>query len=372
MIWKNIGFFFALFIILLSSFLVQYSVSMSSGLLIFNKHIFFFILCIPLSVLIILLPIEKIIFFNKFIYYVNLLVLFITLIIGKTTMGATRWLNLAGLTFQPAEFMKISIILMLSSYFYKANESSIKKLSYFFIPTIYLSLPVILILLQPNLGTSIIIILISLSIILIVFSKLEILWIPLTIILISGPFIWEFGLHSYQRQRVLTFIDPERDSKGKGYNIIQSKIAIGSGGLFGAGYMNGTQNKLQFLPEQHNDFIFSVFAEEFGFIGTIFLILMYFIIILYTIQLAIRTENLVHKLIIIGCNSMIFWHTIVNTFMTMDLIPVVGVPLPFLSYGRSFFLSSIICISLIINLMRRNSKQRIDVQNEDYKILIRN
>jgi rod shape determining protein RodA len=148
MIWRNVGFFFALFIILLSSFLVQYSVSVSNNLLIFNKHIFFFIFCIPVSLLIILMPIEKIIFVNKFVYYINLLVLFGTLIIGKTSMGATRWLNLGGLTFQPSEFMKISIILILGSYFHKANEINIKKLSYFFIPIVYFSLPVLLILLQ--------------------------------------------------------------------------------------------------------------------------------------------------------------------------------------------------------------------------------
>ena len=352
MFLKNLWFFLALFLLLIAGFFSQYSVSSSDNLSTFNKHLFFFIFCVPISAAVIYTPLNKIINFNVWIYLVNLVVLFSVLLIGKTKMGATRWLNFGGVAFQPSEFVKISIILMIAHYFAKTNIMSSRRLTYFFGPIIYCALPVVLIVLQPNLGTSMIITLISVSMIMMIFDRLKIVAMLLSILLSSTPLIWKVGLHDYQKKRIMTFLHPEKDSSGAGYNIIQSKIAIGSGGLFGKGYLNGTQSKLQFLPEQHNDFVFSVFGEEFGFFLSIFLILTYSILLFQIVKIAMNTVNLTHKSVLLGCNSMIFWHVIVNTYMCMDLIPVVGVPLPFLSYGRSFFLSNIVCVSLVINVMR--------------------
>ena len=192
------------------------------------------------------------------------------------------------------------------------------------------------------------------------FMKNKILIIGFVLCLSSIPFMWKFGLHDYQKQRVLTFLNPESDPKGAGYNVIQSKIAIGSGGFFGKGYLNGSQNKLNFLPEQHTDFVFTVFAEEFGFFITMFLIFLY-LYLLYKITIyANSTNQIKEKLILIGCGALIFWHCFINIGMCMDLLPVVGVPLPFVSYGRSFLLSNIILVAFIINIVKNKDTKRMN------------
>ena len=357
------GYFFFLFTIILlfcAGFLVQYSTSLKNNLDIFNKHIVFFFLAIPLFFLIVFLKLEKILKINFYFYFLNILILIVVLVIGKTAMGATRWLKIGSINLQPSEFMKISIILMLASYFKNAKTYSIHTLFYFLIPILIFLVPTIFILLQPNLGTSMIIILISCTMIFTLFMKNKILIIGFVLCLSSIPFMWKFGLHDYQKQRVLTFLNPESDPKGAGYNVIQSKIAIGSGGFFGKGYLNGSQNKLNFLPEQHTDFVFTVFAEEFGFFITMFLIFLY-LYLLYKITIyANSTNQIKEKLILIGCGALIFWHCFINIGMCMDLLPVVGVPLPFVSYGRSFLLSNIILVAFIINIVKNKDTKRMN------------
>ena len=351
---KNNTFILAVLLLFIAGFVIQYSNSIGGNVEIFDKHIVFFFLFLPVSILLIFIPMEKIIHANKIFYIVNICILISVLIFGKSAMGATRWFNIVGVSVQPSEFIKISIILMIANALKKANLNNTSNLIYFIIPVLLFVIPVILILLQPNLGTSIIIVLIGSTIIFSLFYRFKILVTMFVLILLSLPIIWKFGLHDYQKQRVVTFMNPESDASGSGYNIIQSKIAIGSGGLFGRGYLNGSQNKLNFLPEQHTDFVFSVFAEEFGFIFTIILILIYICVIFKISIYSIHIDNIREKLILIGCNALIFWHLIINTFMSMDLIPVVGVPLPFLSYGRSFLAVNMVCISIILNILRKN------------------
>jgi rod shape determining protein RodA len=344
-------------ILFCAGFLVQYSSSVNNDFVMFNKHLFFFLFSIPLGVIFVFTPLKTIVQINRIAYLISILILVFVLIIGKTAMGATRWFTMAGISIQPSEFVKISVILIIADYFSLVKHWNLNRLIYFLPPVGLFLLPVLLILLQPNLGTAMIICLISGSMIMAIFPRLKLIALGLLLFVISVPFIWKFGLHDYQKQRVLTFLDPESEPSGAGYNIIQSKIAVGSGGVFGNGYLKGTQSKLDFLPEKHTDFVFSLFSEEFGFLITCGLIFAYIWLIFKILAYSIQVDDIYQKLILIGCNAMIFWHLVVNTFMSMDLIPVVGVPMPFLSYGRSFLLSNMIIIGLIFNILRTNNKR---------------
>ena len=364
--FKNHSFLIiAIILLFIAGFLVQYSTSLKNNLDVFNKHIIFFFLTIPVFFLIVFVKLEKILKINLYFYFINIFALAAVLVSGKTVMGATRWLKIGNINLQPSEFMKISIILMLAFYFKNAKTYSIKILSYFLIPILIFLVPVIFILFQPNLGTSMIILLISCTMIFTLFVKNKILIMSFLLCLTSIPFAWKFGLHDYQKQRVLTFFNPENDPKGSGYNVIQSKIAIGSGGFFGQGYLMGNQNKLNFLPEQHTDFVFTVVAEEFGFLIAMFLIFLYLYILLRITVYASFTNKIEEKLILIGCGALIFWHCFINIGMCMDLLPVVGVPLPFISYGRSFLLLNIVLVALIINII----KVGVDKKEKNFKAL---
>ena len=249
---KNNTFTIAVLFLFIVGFVIQYSNSIGGNVEIFDKHIVFFFLFLPISIVLIFIPIEKIICVNKIVYIINICILISVLIIGKSAMGATRWFNIVGVSVQPSEFVKISIILMIANAFKRANLNNISNLLHFIIPVLLFIVPVLLILLQPNLGTAIIIFLISGTMIFSLFSRVKILVTMFVLLLLSLPIIWKFGLHDYQKQRIVTFLNPESDASGSGYNIIQSKIAIGSGGLFGRGYLNGTQNKLNFGVQKKN------------------------------------------------------------------------------------------------------------------------
>jgi rod shape determining protein RodA len=355
---KHFFFIFSIILLFISGFLVQYSTSLKNNLDIFNKHVVFFFLISPLFILIIFTKLERILKINFYFYFINIAILIAVLLVGKTAMGATRWLKIGGINLQPSEFMKISIILMIAQYFKNTKIYFIYNLSYFFVPVLIFLIPIIFILLQPNLGTSMIIFLISLTMIFTLFMKNKVLIVSFLLCLLSIPFIWKFGLHDYQKQRVLTFFNPESDPRGAGYNVIQSKVAIGSGGFFGQGYLHGNQNKLNFLPEQHTDFVFTVFAEEFGFIITIFLVFLYLYILFKIVVYASLENQIEKKLILVGCGALIFWHCFVNIGMCMDLLPVVGVPLSFISYGRSFMLLNVILVALIINIIKDKKEEK--------------
>ena len=298
----------------------------------------------------------RFIFSNSYyIYLLVLLSLVVTDLLGYKAMGAKRWINLGFINIQPSEFMKIAVILALSRFFHNCHINNIKKYRHLLFPLGIILLPTLLILKQPNLGTSLIIILTSLTILFITGVKIQLfICLGLSTIL-SLPIIWRF-LHDYQKARILTFLDPSSDTLGAGYNIIQSIISIGSGGLFGKGFLKGPQNQLDFLPENHTDFVFGLIAEEGGFILCSLLLITYSLIIIIMYIISIQCLSHFYRIFILGFASLLFFHIVINIGMISRLLPVVGVPLPLLSYGGSNYLSIMIGIGLVINIYLNKTK----------------
>ncbi|MBM4277712.1 MAG: rod shape-determining protein RodA [Deltaproteobacteria bacterium] len=286
------------------------------------------------------------------IYATAVVLLIIVLGYGIITSGAQRWIRVGTIQFQPSEFVKISLILALAKFFqrYPGREGySLKHLAF---PFFLLFLPMILILKQPDLGTAIILFLVFFSIL--IFVKVR--WSSLITLGVIGvsilPLAWRF-LKDYQKRRIFTFFNPDLDPLGAGYHLIQSKIAVGSGGILGKGFMKGTQCKLGFLPEQHTDFIFSALGEEWGLVGCFIVIGLYFLLILWGLRIAIGSKDRFGAIVSFGVVAMLFWHTFINIGMVLGLMPVVGIPLPLLSYGGSFLLSTLIGIGLLLNVSMR-------------------
>lgn len=290
--------------------------------------------------------------FAYIVYATAVILLILVLGYGIITSGAQRWVRVGPLTFQPSEFVKISLILALAKFFqrYPGREGySLRDLA---LPFLLLFLPMILILKQPDLGTAIILLLVFLSIL--IFVKVR--WSSLITLGVIGvsilPLVWRF-LKDYQRQRIITFFNPELDPLGAGYHLIQSKIAVGSGGILGKGFMKGTQCRLGFLPEQHTDFIFSALGEEWGLVGCFIVVGLYFLLILWGLRIAIGSKDRFGAILCFGVVAMLFWHTFINIAMVLGLMPVVGIPLPLFSYGGSFLLSTLIGIGLLLNVSMR-------------------
>jgi rod shape determining protein RodA len=274
------------------------------------------------------------------------------LVFGKYVGGSRRWLILGPISIQPSELVKISIIAILAHYYSKDAYTRGFTLRELIRPFVLTMIPIVLIVRQPDLGTAMLIVLIAAA--MTIFVKIErrsLIYLIVTSSVII-PLIW-FFLKAYQKQRILVFLDPDRDPLGAGYHIIQSKIAIGSGMIGGKGYLKGTQNALSFLPEEHTDFIFSVLAEEWGFIGSILLIVFFFVLIFWGLNVAMKCREPFGTILSVGITSMIFWQALINIGMAMGLMPVVGVPLPFVSYGGSSVLTTAIGIGLLLNVSMR-------------------
>jgi rod shape determining protein RodA len=286
------------------------------------------------------------------IYFACILLLIAVLFFGKYVGGSRRWLIIGPLSFQPSELVKIAVILSLAHYYSKDAKTRGFTLRELIRPLMLTLLPVILIGMQPDLGTAGLLVLIAASIT--VFVKIErrsfIYLIASGAVLV--PLIW-FFLKEYQKKRILVFLDPDRDPLGAGYHIIQSKIAIGSGMLSGKGFLKGTQNALSFLPEEHTDFIFSVLAEEWGFLGSVTLVFLFLILIFWGLTVAHGCREPFGTIVAVGITGMIFWQVFINIGMSMGLMPVVGVPLPFVSYGGSSVLTTAIGIGLLLNVSMR-------------------
>ena len=287
------------------------------------------------------------------IIYIGILgMLACVLLFGKLAGGSRRWLVFGPVSIQPSELAKIAVIVILARYYsrrVKPQGFSLRELVY---PALLVMVPFALIVEQPDLGTGLTILLISGSITL--FVKIE----RRTFLFLGGvgaiatPLVW-FLLKDYQKQRILTFLDPNRDPLGAGYHIIQSKIAIGSGMMAGKGFLKGTQNTLSFLPEQHTDFIFSVLAEEWGFIGSSLSVFVFLVLIIWGLNISYRCKDPFGTILAFGVVTLIFWQTSINLGMVMGLLPVVGMPLPLISYGGSSVLSIMICIGLLMNVSMR-------------------
>ncbi|NIQ95785.1 MAG: rod shape-determining protein RodA [Desulfuromonadales bacterium] len=286
------------------------------------------------------------------LYGLAIFLLAFVLLFGKTSMGATRWIDLGFFNLQPSEVMKIVMIVILARYFSEHGHFRGHTLTDLLVPFGMLGLPVALVIVQPDLGTSMMLIFIAGTMILFAGLKRTTLAILSIFSVIAASTGW-FFLHDYQKERIRTFLDPERDPLGSGYHIIQSKIAVGSGGFFGQGFMKGTQSQLSFLPERHTDFAFSVFAEEWGFAGSFLLLLLYLFLITWGIYIARRSSDRFGTYLAIGVVAMLFWHIIVNLGMVIGLMPVVGVPLPLFSYGGTSMVTTMIGIGLLLNVSMR-------------------
>ena len=281
------------------------------------------------------------------LYFVTLVLLIAVEIGGHIGMGAQRWINLGLFKIQPSELMKISLVLALARYFHASSLQNIQTIRGILIPTFMAIVPAALIAMQPDLGTSLMLVFTTVALFFAVGVQIWKFVLVGAGALSVMPIAWHF-LHDYQRNRVLTFLDPERDPLGAGYHIIQSKIALGSGGVFGKGFMNGTQSHLNFLPEKHTDFIFTMLSEEFGMIGGILIIVLNMLILVYSYSFAIRCASYFGKLVAIGLTTNYFLYVFINTAMVLGLIPVVGVPLPLISYGGTVMLSIMASFGIIL------------------------
>ena len=290
--------------------------------------------------------------FAYFFYGISLILLMGVFIYQAIHPEVSRWIKIGPLFLQPAELAKIAIILALAKYFDRYPKKDGYELRELIFPFIILLVPSLMVAKQPDLGTAISLLLIGFSIVLFV----KIRWRSLVIMVIGVmsilPFIWNF-LMPYQKKRILTFFRPELDPLGAGYHIIQSKIAIGSGGVLGKGFLNGTQCKLHFIPAQHTDFVFSVWAEEWGLAGGLILLGLYLFLIAWGSNSSIRSKDRFGAIVAFGVVSMVFWHVIINIGMALGMMPVVGMPLPFMSYGGSAILSMMVGVGLLLNISMR-------------------
>ena len=353
-----------------------------------------------LAIIISYTPLDRIKKFVIPIYSISLFFLILVYFFGLSIYGAQRWLDFRLFSFQPSEVAKLATLLALS---FSLDSKIINSIKDLFFPLLIVSLPWALIFLQPDLGTSLVLIfmvfvmlywaqmpiewilILGLSIFTAIFSfvfyPILFVWIPImgylayksfkkkkTFFIISisfhaliaklTPLFWNIGLKEYQRNRLILFLDPARDPLGGGYHLIQSKIAIGSGGAFGTGLLNGKLTNLQFIPEQHTDFIFSALGEELGFIGSLFVLILFFILIMKLINISKNARTDFESLVVIGIASIFLFQIIINIYMTIGLGPVTGIPLPFMSYGRTSLLVNFSFIGFALSTLKRSRKLR--------------
>lgn len=273
--------------------------------------------------------------FSYLAYFGTLFLVFLVLLMGKVGMGAQRWLVFGPIRMQPSEFMKLGLVLALARYFTKVNPEKPLGFKDLIMPGLITLIPWVMVVLQPDLGTAMLLLFIFCMVIFYKRLKWKTILTLGLIGLVSGVLMYNFGLKEYQRKRIHTFIDPYEDAKGSGYNAIQSEIAIGSGRLFGKGFKNSSQASLNYLPENHTDFVFAIFNEEHGFFGSVFLMILYLVFFMRLIWLASSVQRFYDSVLIVGIMSIFFWHTFINMAMVSGLLPIVGIPLPLMSYGGS-------------------------------------
>ena len=282
------------------------------------------------------------------IFFLFLIFLFSVEIAGSFGLGAKRWIYIFDISIQPSELIKVTIILALARYYHDLRYDRIGKIRNIIIPFLIILIPFLLIVSQPDLGTSLTVLFLGTFIMFFVGVKIWKFFLAFFITLISFPFLWN-NIKPYQQKRILSFLNPESDPLGQGYQLIQSKIALGSGGLSGKGFLNGTQSYLEYVPEKQTDFIFTLIGEEFGFIGTIFIIILFVLLILISFYISLRSNNVFGRILSIGVSIHLFLHAILNISMVTGLMPVVGIPLPLISYGGTAMLSIMISFGLLLN-----------------------
>ena len=286
-------------------------------------------------------------------YFIVLILLLAVHLFGITASGSKRWLNLFIINLQPSELMKISLIVFLARYYNKIPSQNVSNLKYIFIPFLSFMIPFFLVILQPDLGTAVLIAISGLIVIWLTGFRIKYFLYSFLVLICLTPVGISF-LKPYQKIRILAFFDPERDPLGAGYQIIQSKIAVGSGGIFGKGFLQGSQSYLDYLPEKHTDFIFTLFSEEFGFIGSLILLLIYAFIIYRIAAIGAEARNNFARLFCFGFAAAFFVYVTVNMAMVLGLLPIVGAPLPIMSYGCSSMLSIMIGLGIVMSCKIHN------------------
>jgi len=343
-----------IFIVFLSLFglVLLYSATNQDIDLLYRQSIRLFF-CFSLMYVISCIDINKLRSLSPYIYLFCLFFLVLTLFWGNSIKGAQRWIVIMGFSFQVSEVLKIIVPMMLSWYLSLSDEKEI-DLKKILICFIIILAPILFVIKQPDLGTSLIILLCgAITVFLGGISKKYIIYI-FSSFFIAVPIMWKFLLLPYQKQRIMTLIDPSQDPLGTGYHIIQSKIAVGSGGFFGKGFLNGTQSQLEFLPERGTDFIFAVFSEEFGFLGVMILLIAYLIIILRCLHITYKAKNYFSKILAGSITSIFILLIITNISMAIGLLPVVGVTLPLISLGGSSLLSIFTAFGIMFAINRRS------------------
>ena len=340
-----------LFCILLLGVISSFSMySTDGGEILFHSksHISKFLIFFPMMIVLSFFNIRFWHFFSYIFYAIVLLFLIWASFYGVKASGSQRWIDLYFVNVQPSELMKIAIIACLAKYYHRIQLDKVNSFQGIIITIVILVLPVMLVLSQPDLGTSILIALSGLVVVWLAGLNMKYFAYSFLALLISLPFAIAL-LKPYQKLRVLTFLDPDKDPLGAGYQIIQSKIAVGSGGLTGKGFLKGTQSYLEFLPEKHTDFIFTLFAEEHGFIGSLMLLLIYIVIIYRVLRIGAISKSYFAKLYCYGYGSAIFFYVSVNMSMVLGLLPIVGSPLPIMSYGGSSMLATMIGFAIVMS-----------------------
>ena len=286
-------------------------------------------------------------------YFIVLILLFAVDLFGITASGSKRWISLFFFNLQPSELMKVSLIIFLARYYYKIPSQNVNNIKHIFIPFFSLMIPVFLVVSQPDLGTAVLIAISGLIVIWLTGFRIKYFLYSFIVLICLIPVGISF-LKPYQRTRILTFLNPERDPLGAGYQIIQSKIALGSGGIFGKGFLQGSQSYLDYLPEKHTDFIFTLFSEEFGFVGSLILLLIYAFVIYRIAAIGNQSKNNFAKLFCFGFAAAFFVYVTVNMAMVLGLLPIVGAPLPIMSYGGSSMLSIMIGLGIVMSCKIHN------------------
>ncbi len=312
-----------------------------------SNHLIRLIFGIFLMLILAFLPHDIFIKFSILTFFLAIFSLILVKFIG--TGNVQRWITIGGINFQPSELTKLALILTLAKYFDHVSKIQLDKLTTYILPLFLILLPGFLVISQPDLGTGLTIILLGLAILFFVGISMKFVIFCFLLLASSVPFIWN-QLYDYQKDRILVFLNPEIDSLGSGYQIIQSKIAIGSGGFFGKGYLLGSQSRLNYLPEKHTDFIFTLISEELGFLGSISIILIFCILIISIMKISFRTNSLFSKIVIFGIGFLLFLYLSLNIGMVCGLLPVVGAPLPLISYGGTSLLTVLIGIGIVLSI----------------------
>ena len=347
----NISFCYVLFICILAAIgiVMLYSAANGSWRPWALNQLMRFAVGVGVMLFFALIDIRLLLRYAYLFYFGTLFLLIVVEITGHVGMGAQRWINFGFFKLQPSELMKIAIVLALARYFHTSSLQTIESIKGIFPALILVLVPAGLVIIQPDLGTGLMLLFTATAIFFVVGVQLWKFALLGVGAIICMPIAWAF-LRDYQKDRVLTFLNPERDPLGAGYHIIQSKIALGSGGVFGKGFLKGTQSHLNFLPEKHTDFIYTMLSEEWGMVGAVFVILINFCIIAYGYSFALKSSSYFGKVVAIGLTTNYFLYVSINTAMVLGLIPVVGIPLPLISYGGTVMLSIMASFGILLSV----------------------